>query len=337
MPEQTLETNNALDLSQTDLDILQEAEEAYKLEKYFEWIQEEEERKRLYFEWLDTIRREEAERKQRAEEAAERRRKFPATFSPSLITLRKPWDATDITDEERKEFAEILDDGLDNSRFASIAEGAVFGGVDTAKFLDDFLWNYVGDPYRIGQNMPKNPEVNDEFAPYKHDYNHTLVNGYTDQSQHLIHIRETYEQGVDPKERYLVIIGNVATRQVVRFRINDVEVNPYISTRLILTTERFDVLGGGGSHLQDPNTAESKLRRAKDARDRKAAHERQTAVQLSNQSVTFKAFDGKEEGISPIVNVVQDRRLLTRLAVAAGVTDHQGQPIWLPEHLKEAA
>lgn len=371
MPEQILETDPT-NISWNDedeaglRDAIEDHERAEQERRYFEWQNREraerEERERLYFEWENQQRAEQERRHQEELARIEKWKRDPTTVSASLRDSRNPLEmpgssegllrylqTVELSPEVRQACLDRVDEGTDyespdnGRRFAQLAIEAVFGRAETAEFIDNFLWNHMGDPVQMGRNMPKNPWVSDGLSEYQHDYNHTLVNGYVEGDDsdvnhkdqgHLIHIRETYEQGVNNKERYLVIIGNIATREVNRFRVNEVNVEPRkLSTRLWVTTDRFDLLSG--ALPKSTANSESIMERAKVAKARKAAHDRQAFVQLSNQSVLFKRFNGQAQEVSPIINVVRDRRLLAHLAVAAGVKNEAGEAIQLPEYLSE--
>lgn len=301
----------------------------------------------------------------RLEADGQRHLRYPAAVvSPSLTESRNPLErgilseeliqylqTAELSPEERQICLDIINDGMEYKRpetgrvFSQVAFDAICDGGGTEEFLNYFLREHMGDPILMGRNKPKNPEVHDGLSEYKHDYSHTLVNGYVEGDDsdsthedrgHFIHIRETYEQGVDNKERYLVIMGNIATREVNSFSINEVNVDKEnLTTKLWVTTNQFDLLGG--ALPPSSNTAESVHRRAEEARARRAAHDRQAFVQLSTHRILFKRFGGQVQEVSPISNVVYDRRWLTLLAVAAGMKNNAGEAIQLPDYLSERA
>lgn len=304
-------------------------------------------------------------RDERLQATTEARRRYPAAvLSPSLTISRNPLETgvlseelihylqtTELSPQERQACLDIINNGMEDPRpetgrvFAQVAFDAICDGGATDDFLNYFLREHMGDPLLMGRNKPKNPHVHDGLSEYKHDYSHTLVNGYVEGDDsdsthqdrgHLIHVRETYEQGIANKDRYLVIIGNIATREVNNFRINEVEVDKVnMTTRLWVTTDQFDLRGGGLPPAS--NTAESIHRRAEEAKARRAAHNRQAFVQLSKHETLFKRFNGQVQEVSPISDVVYDRRWLAILAVAASMKNNAGETIQLPEYLSERA
>lgn len=256
--------------------------------------------------------------------------------SASLLVQKQPWEKEQPTDVDRQACLDFIKEGVHEGRFAQPAVRAVFGDQSEAKFLDDFLWYHAGDPVRLGQHMPKNPHHDDGLSHYDYDYDYTVVNGYTDRGD-LLNIREARNQDASDRNRYLVIIGHMATQQVMRYRINDVETemtysdeDSALSTKLILTTDTFDVIDGK-TPFEEANNAAGIMRLNEMVVAQKERHDRQAALILSQQKIEYKPFAEEPQPVAGIDRVVRDRHFLTQLAMVAGVTQSDERRYLMPQ------
>lgn len=214
-------------------------------------------------------------------------------------------------------------------RFAQPALRATLGPRPQGQFLDDFLWNFSGDPVRVDHMMPKKPGCGDELYDYPYDYCRTLVNGYTGAT--LINVRTTPDPQASPFDRYLVVIGDMERETVSRLRVNGIE-RPEGShmqdkwLRLIITLDKFDVLDG------EPKVEDDDLMQLnQQVLDQSARHEQQAHIQLSSQGITLKPFDGRGQMIRGIDGVVRDRHTLSRLAITAGIRRPDQSEVVMPQ------
>lgn len=214
--------------------------------------------------------------------------------------------------------------GIRARQFAQPAIRAVLGSADQAKFFDDFLWIYIGDPLRAGHAMPKKPGWGD----YLYDYDMPEVKGYT-QAGVLIDVRSTRDPAASKLERYLVVVGDMEDLTVVRHRVNAIELTPAThlagaAIKLVVTTDRFDVLDG------DPPDTEDLMALNDDVQAQSARHERQACIQLSGTGTSYKPFGGSEQMVLGVDRAVRDRHTLAELAVAAGLRRSDDSAVEIP-------
>lgn len=256
-------------------------------------------------------------------------------ISPDLnVGEEKPWEKTDPTEDEQQLCREIIDEGVWMGKFAGPAVRAVFGDYSQAKFFDDFLWMHMGDPIRMGSNPAKSPAIDDGLSVYRHDYNNTVLNSYTDEGQ-LIHVRQTYDRFEDEREQYLVIVGDMEEESVHRYRINEIIHQPdfsgTISTKLTLTTDMFDRLDGKTPY-DASRSARGIMAQYRETEKRRHAHERQAHLVMSNQLASFQLLGEPERAnLGSIDKAVRDRHFLTQLAIAGCIERDDQQPFVLPQ------
>jgi hypothetical protein len=265
-----------------------------------------------------------AEMKIRAEHAAMREVKADLIYRGNI------WEKKELTDDDRADCLEIIKDGIRERKFAQPALHAVFAHESQAKFLDDFLWNHMGDPVVIGREKPKGPGYSDGVSEYHYDYR-TVINGYTDEGM-LLNIRETRDLQARSKDRYAIILGNMATLQVARYRINDIESmmdGGELTQKLIITTDTFDTIDGKTPY-DDAYTADGLMSLNASIIERDKRHNQQASLTLG-QNILYKPFGESEQMVGGVDRVVRDRDFLSRLAIAAGVVRNDSGEISRPQ------
>ena len=241
------------------------------------------------------------------------------------------WEKLDQTPEEQQACLEKLREEMDAYKFSQPAVRAVFY-VGQAKFLDDFLWNHIGDPVMQGRWKEKSPASYDGLFRYDYNYDRPVINGYTNDG-FLLNIRETHDRKAPPKDRYAVTIGCMATLAVSHYRVNEIstDINERtgdLTKRLFITTDQFDTFDGKLAH-GDTVTASGLAAYNEEIMARRKRHDQQASITLSQNS-TFKPFGGHEQSIGNIQRVVRERHYLTRLAMAAGVVRDDQSVLQLP-------
>lgn len=186
---------------------------------------------------------------------------------------------------------------------------------ERSQVLDDFLWEYMGDPVRPGQ-FP----IIERTHPHGHTYRYDrpLVNSVTEGGT-LINARQA--SGEDVSRDYaswFVATAQIHTGQIDEWRINDIEshysVDDGLETTLFLTRDMLDSYDG------EPDVSQLSLIEAEYARQmfsqaQRQRKLRQTQLRLRQDGVAFKAFDGQFESVTGINRLVEDRKAIGSLAL----------------------
>lgn len=206
---------------------------------------------------------------------------------------------------------------------------------ENAKFLDDFLWQYIGDPVLPGRFKDKNPDCDDALFSYDYNYNQPLINGYTNDGM-LIHVRQTRDTDAPKLQQHLVITGDMETRQITRWRVNEIEdegqTDDHIAYRkLYMTTDALDSLDGEPPFdPANPMLSMQRLDAALHQQDQR--RDKQAYIKMSTQGMKFRPFDQASEQIGGISRVVRDRDRIAWLAMAAGWSTIQDTNITAPNY-----
>lgn len=269
--------------------VAQQAEADYKLTKYYEWLNET--RSKATPDPAFAARCVAAQR-----EARERTAKASYIHPDYRVEFRVPGSSA-VTPEERIAALTSIEEGIRARRFAQPALKAVFSQPH-AQFIDDFV--------RYCSEVEPNEVV--------------LASSYTEQGD-LISVKSlSHPSDPDSEIRHRVVIGDIHNQTVTQYRVNDIEMNPSKpSMRLVCTTDRFDQIDGQPT-LDTTHPVEGLLALNDDIMQQHIRHQRQVYVELSAHSIIYKPFDGKERSAPSLDQMTYDRYMLTRLAMAAGLT-----------------
>ncbi len=169
-----------------------------------------------YYAWLNA---------NHAAEAKERERwaKSPG-YNPSLqVSTLKPWDDEQLDDAQRQRvwLGAQLHGMNTKQQIFSQAAALVSTSHERAKFYDDVLCDYIGDPKKLGQFREISPQNNHTpFADVNFHYDIGVLNAFT--ADKIVHVRETRDpQARTRSQKLFIVVANLVTLEVQRLYADD--------------------------------------------------------------------------------------------------------------------
>lgn len=252
------------------------------------------------------------------------------------------WENEKFDDDESRQVwtgAQIIEM---NKKKRTFSQAAILlaSSHEHARFFDDIMCDYVGDPdpKRLGQFREISPERNHTPFEVQHDYNIGKLNAFTGNT--IIHVRETLDPEATTRSQKLFIVAiDLMTMDVQRLYADDkprVESlgNPemHFNDIIPLTSQ---TLQGMNTYLQiaDDNPLKPYVY---ELFENQAAELQPQLVKSANHGWRYKPEGHAEYSkLHPIERLDQERRLLWALGPSVGyaVTDRGAilQPFSLPE------
>jgi hypothetical protein len=243
--------------------------------------------------------------------------------------VKPDWENDAFDDKERQQswVGAQIDEMNKKTQIFSQAAAMIATSHERAKFYDEIMCDYIGDPKRLGQFREISPRSNHTpFDDVNYSYSKGVLNAFA--GDKIIHVRETPDPEARTRSQKLfIVVANLMTMEVLRLYADD---KPHIESLGALEHGYDEVIPLTSGTLR---TMETYFGAGDDDPLRPYLDEFRTNLHAAMQPQLIKSADNgwlfKPEGyaerskLRPIEHLAYERGVLWALAQARGlpVTD----------------